>query len=248
MRPLFKLSLLLLLVGGGILLAPSLLAQDRSSDGDPCLEIAPERATHTFFVGLGDVYFEQNDYTDAIVAYTCAIERNETYAPAYINRGFAYAIQLNFPPALEDYNRALELDGNAITAYNNRGLLYFNQGTFGLALTDFTLAVTLNPNFAIAYHNRGLVHAAEGNYELAITDLQQAIALDADYAAPHASLGAVYTAQALESYQQYREVAGEGAVLPGISAENILSRIEEGAQLGTFSTWLDFATPARAGG
>lgn len=246
MRTILK-CLVLMLACGLVPLGAS-LAQNTVGDDDPCTEIAPESASQTFFVGLGDVAFDQREYTQAITAYTCAIERDPTYVPAYINRGFAHAIQLNDPQALADYNQALELNAAATAAYNNRGLLYFNQGTFGLALTDFTVAISLDPNYAIAYHNRALVHAAEGNYDLALGDLEQAILLDPTYAAPYASLGAVYSAQALASYDQYRAVAGEQALLPGITPENIISALAENAAFGTFTTWLDFATPAREGG
>lgn len=210
-----------------------------------CAEIAPDDADSFYFLGLGDAYFRQASYSLAIVSYTCALELDDTYVPAYANRGYAHAVQRNEPQAIADYNRALELDETYVPAYNNRGLLYTAQGNFGLAINDFSLAVAFDPQFAIGYNNRGIVHAIEGNYDLAIADFQQAIALDPDYAAPHASLGAVYSALAVQSYEDYREIVGEGSRLPAGEADDVISALESNRLTGIFAVWLPLQTPAR---
>lgn len=209
-----------------------------------CEDLAPANAPATFFLGLGDAYFDQANYSVAILAYTCAVERQPDYAPAFVNRGFAYAAQRDEISAMDDYNTALELDEYNVRAYNNRGMLYMGQGNFGLAINDFTLAVTLEPDFAVAYHNRGLVHAAEGNYDLALADFEAAIALDPGYPAPYAARGAVYSALALASYRDYYAAAGEGSFLPVGEPDDIINAIDYGQQTENFSLWLAFRTPA----
>ena len=231
-----------LLVVAGLLL--SLTAVGLAQDEITCEALAPPGVSPTYFIGLGDAYFSQGDYTDAIIAYTCAIEANPDYAPAYVNRGYAHAAQHNDPEALADYERALERDDTSVAAYNNRGVLYTNQGNFGLAITDFTLAITLDPDYAVAYNNRGVVHAAEGNYDLAMADFEQAIALDPDYAAPHASLAAVYSALAMAQYQQYQEIVGPHVAIPGGSPESVLVTIQDSRETGSFAVWLSYLTPA----
>lgn len=211
---------------------------------DPCEQIAPAGVSATFYVGQGDAFFKVGNYTLAIVAYTCAVAQDSTYAPAYANRGFAYSAQGNEDQALADYNQALELDELLVSAYNNRGILYMNQGNFGLAINDFTLAVSLDPAYATAFHNRALVHAAEGNYDLAITDLEQAIQLNPDFAAPYATLGVVYSAMAVKSYEQYMQRAGEGVRLPAGDADIVINSLTESRETGDFSVWLTLLTPA----
>jgi tetratricopeptide (TPR) repeat protein len=239
----------LLLMALFLLAIPALLAQEASETAEPdglkCSDIAPPTAAPTYYIGAGNVYFDAGDYSRAIVAYTCALQLDPNYAPAYVSRGFANAAQLNDEAAAADYDRALALDGNLVTAYNNYGLLYAGQGNFGLALTQLNLAVALAPTNAVGYNNRGVVHAIEGNYELAIADFKQAITLDADYSAPHASLGATYTAMANASYDAYYEIEGEGAILPGVTAENILAALEQRDTTGDFTIWLSFMTPTK---
>jgi tetratricopeptide (TPR) repeat protein len=206
-----------------------------------CARLAQGAGNEAFFIGLGDAMSAQGDYTRAIIAYTCAIDLNTSYAPAYVSRGLANAVQFNYGQAMDDYNRALELDSTLVSAYNNRGILYTQQANYGLAIADFTIVTSLAPAYAPAYHNRGLVSAAEGNYALAIPDLEQAIALDPDYAAPHAALGAVYLALADASYAEYAARAGRPA-LP--DARDTLTVLQDEATGGT-AVWLTLQTPAR---
>jgi tetratricopeptide (TPR) repeat protein len=210
-----------------------------------CDDIAPAGVPASYFVGLGNAYFAQGDFALSVLSYTCAVELDPAYAPAYVHRGYAYAVQRADPQALDDYNRALELDETLVTAYNNRGMLYMGQGNFGLALIDFDLAAALAPNNAVIFHNRALVHAAEAHYDLAIEDLQWAIALDPTYAAPHAALGAVYSALALQSYHQYAEIAGPTKRLPAGQPDDIINTLDAGLANNDFSVWVAFLTPAQ---
>ncbi|MBN2303335.1 MAG: hypothetical protein JXQ72_02585, partial [Anaerolineae bacterium] len=63
------------------------------------------------------------------------------------------------------------------------------------------------------------------------------------YAAPYASLGAAYSAMALDSYQQYTDLAG--ARLPGGKPDAIINALADSQETGNFSVWLMFLTPAR---
>ena len=235
-----------IIIGVALLVSPQLLAQDEVEDDDVCAIISNSEFDLAFYVGQGDVFFAQKSYTQAIAMYTCAIERDPTYIPAHVHRGFAYATQGNDPLALEDYERALEIDPTSVAAYNNRGVLYTQQGRFRLALTDFDLAIALDPSDAVVYNNRGTVHAIEGRYDMALADFEQAIALDPEFAEPHASLGMVYSAMAAASYDRYRDILdNDQARLPSGEADVVLLALDDSRETGYFSIWLPLLTPAR---
>lgn len=198
-----------------------------------------------YYLGQGDAFFTAGDYTRAIQNYTCAIEIQPDFAPAYVNRGYAYMHQGNDDQALGDYNRALELDERFVAGYINRGILYTRQGNFGLALLDLDVASALAPDNAVAYHNRAIVHAAEGSYDLALADLEQAITLVPDFAASHAALGAVYSALAVRSYSDYYQITGENIPLPIGTADTIILEQQNSLQTGSFAIWLPLQTPAQ---
>lgn len=186
-----------LILASCFLLTVILSAQEVIS---PCDRFDPSDQDALYYMGLGDVLSRQGRFADAQIAYDCSIERDPSFAEAYLSRGVAYASQQNPDAALDDYNRALELNPDMIAAYNNRGLLYTQQINFSLALADFNIALSLDAEYLPAYVNRAMVYAAEGNYDLAMADLDQAIALNADYAPAHEAKGAVYLALAVESY------------------------------------------------
>jgi tetratricopeptide (TPR) repeat protein len=53
----------------------------------------------------------KGDYDFAIADFDRAVELDDKYAQAYINRGYAYAAKREFGPALADYDAALKLEG-----------------------------------------------------------------------------------------------------------------------------------------
>lgn len=202
-------------------------------------------ADAAYFVGLGQGRYNTGEFTKAILDYTCAINAQPDYAPAYANRGYAYTALGDSDHALADYNKAIELDETLTQAYINRGSLYTRLGNFGLAINDFTLVIGLKPDDAVAYNNRGVVHAAEGNYDLAIADFQQAIEINPNYDAPYASLGAVYSAMAAKNYQKYVEINGANAHLPAGTPNQVLTAVDDSLRTGDFSVWLALLSPAQ---
>lgn len=215
---------------------------------------APGVNTAAYFVGLGDVFFQEGRYASAIFQYSCALLERPDYVPAYINRGYAHAVQRNDLAALEDYAQALTLAPESVAAYNNRGLLYTRQGSFAAALADFDLAIALAPDDPVPLLNRGVVHAAEGRYDLATADLEQAIALAPDLPAPHAALGAVYLAQSIAQYRAYVRLAEQAGLNstfpPGGDVESMTPALRDALGSGTFAPWPPLQRPAgqRGGG
>lgn len=204
-----------------------------------CETLAESGGNAAHYIGLGESFRAQGDYTEAIVAFTCAIDLDPTYVPAYVSRGVAHVAQFNYPAALEDYNHAIELDETYVVAYNNRGILYSLQANFGLAIADFTIVTTFSPDDPTPYNNRALIHAAERNYDLALTDIEQALALDPEFAPAHAALGAIYLAMAEESYATYAEIT-DNAPVPNGDAQGMLASLEEARDTSNSSAWMAF--------
>jgi tetratricopeptide (TPR) repeat protein len=212
--------------------------------GEPnCAGIAPLDAQASYFLGLGDVYFDSGLYPRAVEAYSCALMRDGSYAQAYVRRGFARAALLDEEAAAQDYETALALDGNLVSAYNNYGVLYTNQGNFGLALTQFNLAAALAPQNPSILVNRAVIHAIEGRYDQAVQDLNQAITLDPNFAPAYAALGATYSAMSEAQYAKFHEVQ-DNAVLPGLTPQRILEALIQRRTTGDYGVWLSFLIPA----
>ncbi|MHB8139387.1 MAG: tetratricopeptide repeat protein [Smithellaceae bacterium] len=132
------------------------------------------------------------NYTDAVTAYSKAIENNLQSAAAYRNRGIAYENLGKYDQAILDYNRAIKINPKQAAAYNNRGTAYGKLGKFSQAIPDFNKAIQISPQDAEAYYNRGLSYDDLGNYNQAIKNYNKAIEIKPDNANAYNNRGAAY--------------------------------------------------------
>src|SRR5262245_47702830 len=72
------------------------------------------------FLQNGNAHFLAQQYTEAIAAYTQAIEKEPRDARAYKHRGLAHAKLGHVQQAYEDLSQAIALDPQDAVAYNHR--------------------------------------------------------------------------------------------------------------------------------
>jgi tetratricopeptide (TPR) repeat protein len=235
------LLLLLLIACTGVWLGT---AQEIAPTPEECPPIpAGVPQDFTYYVGQGDSLFARVLYTAAAESYTCAINVQPDYVPAYARRGYAYAALGDSDRALADYEQALTLDELYIPGYVNRGALYTRLGNFGLAINDLTLALSIDPDNVVALNNRAVVHAIEGNYDLALSDLEAALQIDQRNPILYATRAAVYSALASRDYQEYVAIR-ESTTLPAGTPTEVLSAVDDSIRTGDFSIWLALLTAA----
>ena len=70
----------------------------------------PELDSAEEYFELGEDFDKEQDYYDAIAAYSKAIELDPDFAQAYRNRGFSYYRLRKGEEAIKDYERFIELD------------------------------------------------------------------------------------------------------------------------------------------
>ena len=87
---------------------------------------------------LGIRYLEEENYEDAIVAFSEAIKIDPNRTPAYIGRGDAYILsgetEEHLELALVDYQQVLNLDDTVPGAYLGIADVYIRQGDYDKAL------------------------------------------------------------------------------------------------------------------
>ena len=143
---------------------------------------------------------ESGNYTDAVKAYSKAIELEPQAAHAYYNRGVVYRKLGNTQQAINDYNKAIELNPQDAEAYVNRGVAYAKLGNTQQEIKDYNKAIELNPQLPEAYNNRGAAYDKLGNYQQEIKDYNKAIELNPQYAIAYNNRGLSY--DKLGNYQQ----------------------------------------------
>jgi tetratricopeptide (TPR) repeat protein len=97
------------------------------------------------FLQTGNAHFLAQRYTEAIAAYTRAIEAAPHDARAYKHRGLAHAKLGHVQQAYKDLNKAIALDPQDAVAYNQRGIASFAAGNVQAALKDFSKTIELQP-------------------------------------------------------------------------------------------------------
>jgi tetratricopeptide (TPR) repeat protein len=132
------------------------------------------------------------NFSDAVTAYTKAVENNPQFAAAYRNRGIAYTNLGKHNQAIGDYNKAIKINPKQAVAYNNRGTAYGNLGKFSQAIPDFNKAIQLYPQDAEAHYNRGLSYEQLGNYHQAIKNYNKSIEINPKHANAYHNLGVAY--------------------------------------------------------
>ena len=128
----------------------------------------------------GEDFTKANNYQDAIVQYTRAIELDPDYDKAYVNRALAYSRTGEHQNAAEDYDRALVFDDKNEELYYFSGKEWHAAGNLQFALVKLTAAINSKKNFLEAHQARYHVYMDLEEYEKALEDCQVCLKINDD--------------------------------------------------------------------
>jgi len=157
------------------------------------ISMQPTRNTEAYQLYLKGRYFWNKrtgpDLQKAIDYFKQAIEKDPSYALAYVGLGDSYILlsgfgaappQNSFPLAEAAAKKALEIDDNLAEAHTTLGfILCVHHLNFADSIREFERAIALNPNYATAHHWFGdgpLL--AVGQFDRAIAEGKRAVELD----------------------------------------------------------------------
>jgi serine/threonine protein kinase/cytochrome c-type biogenesis protein CcmH/NrfG len=126
------------------------------------------------YLGLGDVCFQEEDWSNAVVNY----ERANQISPnqyAFSRLGNAYINLKQFEKSVDSYKQALTLDPNDYRSQSGLGISYANLKSFEKAIETFTTAIEHAPKndrsfLAFVYKCRADAFRQIGQDELADSD------------------------------------------------------------------------------
>ena len=164
-------------------------------------------------------------WKNSLTLWNDVINKHNTVATAYYNRGIYLLNDNHEKEALDDFNRAIELKADYADAYNNRGSLFIKEGKMEEALNDLNKAISFNPNLAQGHFNRGFIFYQKRRYADAILDYNKVIELKPDTD----KLAAVYNLMALvfmnqKEYEQALDNLNKAIELKPSFAEAINNR------------------------
>ena len=112
--------------------------------------------------------------SQAIAAFTQAIESEPQYAEAYVKRGLAYYRVGKYKAAIADYSRTLELKRYQADAYASRGDAYRALDDAQRAIADYTTSLKKRWNARVT-RKRAQTYFAQGDVQNSLTDYDTVI-------------------------------------------------------------------------
>jgi tetratricopeptide (TPR) repeat protein len=158
----------------------------------------------------GRKLLDQQQYDEAIKAFSTAIDIIPLDYQSYNYRGVTRALKGDFDRAIADYSKAIEIRPRYAEAHNNRGFAHTQTGNLKAALNDYTRALEINPFFVDAYNNKAWILATSSDQRIrdgaqAVRLATKAVELKPDIssmdtlAAAHAATGNFETAVDLQT-------------------------------------------------
>ncbi len=131
---------------------------------------------------VGDVCATVGLDSQAIQAYSKAIDAGTDDANVYLNRGYcSYRIK-DYKQAEKDYLQALTLpNADRDLLYDDLGVLYFDQSDYLHSIEYSTKRIMLNPKNPVSYIDRGLGFRKLKNYKDAEKDFNTALSIKPDF-------------------------------------------------------------------
>ena len=141
---------------------------------------------------LGNTYFKNNRYEDAIRMYKKSLTLPYSYPFIHFNLGATYEKVGLADKAIEEYKASISRNNDNTLAFNNLGTVYDKQGLYDLAIEAYNNALANNPYFPLTHNNLGNTYEHIGNSEKAMAEYTAALKIDNNYADAHNNLGAMY--------------------------------------------------------
>ncbi|WP_404787689.1 tetratricopeptide repeat protein [Altericista sp. CCNU0014] len=155
----------------------SLSAPAPSSQVQPATPAPDAKAAVSAYVRQGDRAFAEGKYSEAIAAYTKALELFDTNEYAYYNRGNAYRKLKDYPKAIADLTKAIQLDPQNTFSYLYRGMAYQADNQVEKAIADYTALIKIDPQQPLAFLRRAEAYASQKQRDLATADFREASSL-----------------------------------------------------------------------
>ena len=97
----------------------------------------------------GGTYADKEQWDEAIIEYSKAIELDPEFAPSYYCRGLAYHGKGDLDRAIADFDKAINLNPEFALAYFCRGFAYVIKGEVTKAVSDYEKVIELSDDPAL---------------------------------------------------------------------------------------------------
>lgn len=127
---------------------------------------------------IGDYYVRHGDLSDALGAFSKAVELQPTYAEAIHNMANVYVLAGDATTAAQLYQKALGLNPTLVESAVNLAAISLQQRDYSSAFLYLKRAEQIDPNSPFVYNGWGVYYGQKGNRQKAIALFQKALHID----------------------------------------------------------------------
>lgn len=149
--------------------------EEALNDYNSAITLKPDGALYN---SRAKLYFNQQQYPQAMADYNRAIAADGSEGEYYINRGAVHALTGAYQAALEDFNKGLEINPNHANGYKNRSLVFQALQQWENAYKDVEKYLTMHPEDADLWYEKGRLNNVFNRHQQALEDLDRAIRLN----------------------------------------------------------------------
>lgn len=118
--------------------------------------------------GLGNAYYNNGNYDDAITMYKKSIEINSKYEHPYYGLGSIYNQISNFDESIIWYKRCIEVNPFYDYPLYGLGIAYNNKNDMKNAIYWLERCIEVNPKYDCPYYALGNIYRTNKKFELAL--------------------------------------------------------------------------------
>jgi tetratricopeptide (TPR) repeat protein len=130
------------------------------------------------FGNRGNIYFDFQQDSLALMDYNKALALNPNYVPALSNRGALFSRRGAYEEGMRDLEKAISLKPDYGPAYKNRGTTHLSLRQFDKAISDFRKYLEYEPKEVEIYNAIGVCYQNAGNYNASLQPFTDAISKD----------------------------------------------------------------------
>lgn len=138
---------------------------------------------------LGDFYFGEREYADAMRQYEEVLRKEPGNISAQMNIARIHSRMGDYEAAEQLYCRIIAANPENPAAHYNLGSVYFRTKKPTYAMREYERALELRPDYPEAHNAIGILCKQLRRYDEAIAHFRTAIDLRPDYAAAYQNLG-----------------------------------------------------------
>jgi len=122
---------------------------------------------------LGNFYFGQQDYQNAVEQYNKAAAIDSNYSLAYNMLGYGNRQLMNYDEAEKAFQKYIELIPNDPNPYDSFAELLMKEGKYDQAIENYKKALNYNPHFVSSILGVATNEMYKGNYDSARAVIQK---------------------------------------------------------------------------